>query len=234
MLADKSFLSSLGISRDNLFITTKLSPGDQAKEQCRNSVLTSLEKLKLDFIDLVLIHWPGSSGIDPKSPKNAELRKKSWLDLEQLCREKKIRAIGVSNYTIKHLTELLDYCSIKPTVNQVEFHPFLNQNDLLTFCKEQHIVLQAYSSLGSSDGWKTLSQLSQIIEVADNREKSIAQVLLRWALQHEIPVIPKTSRIEKLRDNFDLFSFSLNDEEMKQFDSLDKQQHFCWNPDSIL
>lgn len=233
-MSNLKLLGELGLDRSEIFLTTKVGPADQGKGKCRDSVLRSLENLKLDYVDLVLIHWPGVSGLEPQDAIHATLRKESWQDLEDLCEDGKIRSIGVSNYMVEHLKELLKDCSIRPSVNQVEFHPLLFQDELLRYCKSESIILQAYSSLGSAKGWDILSSNPVLNEIAANKGKSVAQILLRWAIKHEVPVIPKTAKEERLGPNLDIFSFELSDEEMQQIDGLNQNNHFCWDPTLIV
>lgn len=234
VVSDDKLLNELGLKRSDLFITTKVGTADQGKGNCRKSVLESLEKLKLDYIDLVLIHWPGVYGSQPQDIIHAKVRQESWQDLEELCREGKVRSIGVSNYTVDHLKQLLSHCSIRPAVNQVEFHPLVVQLDLLNYCKSEQIVLQAYSSLGSAKGWDILSSNETLKSLAVSKGKSVAQILLRWAINHEVPVIPKSAKEDRVADNFDVFSFDLSDDEMQQIDGLDQNTRFCWDPTNVL
>ena len=239
VLSDDDFLKGVGVTREDIFLTTKVAPGDQGRGKCKDGVLLSMKKLAVDYLDLVLIHWPGVEGVDHKSSKNALLRKESWLDLEELVREGKVRSIGVSNYTEQHLQELLDNCRIKPAVNQVEFHPLLNQKELLAYCRSNDIVLQAYSSLGSGKGVQIMTSREILKEIAttkdpyDIKEVSVAQILLKWALKHGVPIIPKTSSMDRLNENFDLLSFDLTENEMNTIDGLNENRRFCWNPQNI-
>lgn len=159
--------------------------------------------------------------------------------MEQLVKEGKIKSIGVSNYTIKHLDELLSSCSIKPTVNQVEFHPFLYQEELLNYCKSKSIVLQGYSSLGSGKGVQevlshpTLQEIAATKDPYDIKPVTPAQIVLKWSLQLGVPVIPKTSNVNRLKENFDLNSFKLTEEEMNKINGINKDKRFCWDPETI-
>lgn len=239
VLSDEKYMNSLGLKREELFITTKVAPADQGAGKCRDGVLLSLSKLQLDYIDLVLIHWPGASGLDPSDSKNKILRTESWLDLEQLVKEGKVKSIGVSNYTIKHLEELLSSCTIGPVVNQVEFHPFLYQEELLKYCQSNGIVLQGYSSLGSGKGVQevlshpTLHEIAASKDPYDIKPVTSAQVALKWSLQLGVSVIPKTSNLDRLKENFDLNSFKLTGEEMEQINRINLNKRFCWNPETI-
>ncbi|CAG2117183.1 unnamed protein product [Medioppia subpectinata] len=207
---------------------------DQGRGKCRTAVLESIAKLKTPYVDLVLIHWPGVRGLDQSDPKNSELRKGSYQDLEDLHSEGLIKSIGVSNYMIKHMEELLNHCKVLPTVNQVEFHPLLYQKELLEYCEGKGVVIQAYSSLGAVKGWQILSQNETLIKVAKKYERSVPQILLKWGLQHNVCVIPKTSRVENLKPNFELYDFEISKEDMALIDALNSNTRFCWDPNNIV
>ncbi|XP_017490552.1 PREDICTED: glyoxal reductase-like [Rhagoletis zephyria] len=230
-------LGSYGLKREELFLTTKLSPADQGKGNCKKAILDAVKKLQVAYIDLVLIHWPGSSKLAHDDPKNAERRKGSWEDLEELHSEGIVKSIGVSNYTIRHLEEMINaqngYAKIKPVVNQVEVHPLFFDKELIDFCSKNSIVVQAYSSLGAADGWPVLAENATLKQVASKYSKSVAQILLKWALQHNLCIIPKTSKVENLKLNFDLFNFELSNEDMVAIDALNKNKKFCWDPSTI-
>jgi len=147
----KELLPKYNLTREDIFITTKLSPANQGKGSCEKSVLTSLENLQTDYIDLLLIHWPGSSKLRHNDERNRERRHESWQVLEGLCNSKILRSIGVSNFTVQHLKELLEVARVSPAVNQCEYHPHYYQPDLVKFCEHSNIHFQAYSSFGSAD-----------------------------------------------------------------------------------
>lgn len=231
-------LSCQEIKRDDIFIETKIAPWEHGKENTQNAVIGSLKRLKLSYLDLVLVHWPGVAKVPPKDQKNRALRKETWEQLESLVSEGKIKSIGVSNYTENHLEDLLGYCKIKPTVNMVEFHPLCYQKNLLSFCQSNSIYLQAYSSLGSSQskppGWTVLFNDETVKSIATKHGRPIPQILLRWGMQHDCLLIPKTSRVENLKPNLDIFDFSLDDDDMSKLNALNQDKHFCWNPKDIL
>ncbi|CAG2170398.1 unnamed protein product [Oppiella nova] len=227
-------LREFGLKREDVFIITKLNPSDQGRGTARTKVLESIAKLRTPYVDLVLIHWPGTVGLDHKDPKNAELRKGSYEDLEDLHAEGLIKSIGVSNYTAKHMEELLNHCKVVPAVNQVEFHPLLYQKELCEYSEGKGVVIQAYSSLGGVEGWKVLSINQTLVKVAQKYQKSVAQILLKWGLQHNVCVIPKTSRVENLRPNFDLLDFEISTEDMSTIDSLNANKHFNSDPNTVL
>jgi diketogulonate reductase-like aldo/keto reductase len=148
--------------------------------------------------------------------------------LEKLVKDGKVRSIGVSNYTIKHLEELLSYCEIKPAVNQVEFHPKLYQKDLLKFCNDHNIILQAYSSLAKG----ALLKDKLVQEIAKTYSRSASQILLRWGIQHNLVVIPKSSGPDRMKENFNL-DFEISPEDMDRMDALDEDWHCTWDPTNI-
>ncbi|EGC37097.1 hypothetical protein DICPUDRAFT_30850 [Dictyostelium purpureum] len=216
------------VKREDLFITTKAGTGEHGYDNAITALNDSLKKLKLDYVDLYLIHWPGVKGLKPEDEANSKTRKETWKAFEKLYEEKKCRSIGVSNYTIKHLEELLSHCNIKPTVNQVEFHPFLYQKELYEFCKKNDIVLEAYASL--TRGKKFDDEV--IGEAAKSLGKTRAQLLLRWAIQKNIVVIPKSSNPERIIENANIFDFEISDATMEKLDCVgdNNQTRICWDP----
>lgn len=233
VISDTTLARELKLERKDLFITTKLGPADQSHEKCRDSVLQSLDRLRVDYIDLLLIHWPGASGLEPQDPQNAVLRKESWQELERLVGESKLKSIGVSNYCMRHMDELMAYCSVKPVVNQVEFHPHCYQRALLEHSKAMDVQLQAYSSLGSANGWDELRSDESLVALAARKRRTIAQILLKWALNHGVLVIPKTANEKNLATNLDLFSFDLSPKEMSAIDALNRDHHYSWDPEEV-
>ncbi|KAJ7307434.1 hypothetical protein JRQ81_009453 [Phrynocephalus forsythii] len=175
----RELLPRHGLSRGDVFLTSKLSPRDHGEGPAEAACLASLEQLGCDYLDLYLIHWPGTQGRPQDDAGNRERRQESWRALERLHQAGKLKAIGVSNYTLRHLKELLAGCRVPPAVLQVELHPQLAQPDLLDFCRQQGIHVQAYSSLGTG----RLVEQPEVVEVARRRGRTPAQVLLRWALQ---------------------------------------------------
>ena len=208
-------LKKSGVPREEVFVTTKLWNDDHGYGRALAAFQESLGKLGLDYIDLYLIHWPVE-----------RLRGDSWRALETVLADGKCRAIGVSNYTIGHLEELLESSSTVPAVNQVEFSPYLFQRDLLDFCRAHNIQLDAYSPLtrGRRLGDRKLAH------IAERYGKSPAQVLIRWALQHEVVVIPKSSRMDRIQENTGVFDFSISPEDMERLDSFDEDLHTDWDP----
>ncbi|XP_076628781.1 uncharacterized protein LOC143345494 isoform X4 [Colletes latitarsis] len=183
----KKLLPKYNLQRDDIFITTKLSPSENGNPKgIEHSVQRSLKALDTKYIDLYLIHWPGASGIPENSTNNSILRSKTWQKLVDLKRQGLIRSIGVSNYTVNHLKQLLQDCKgVPPAVNQVECHPHYQQKELIKYCNENGIHVQAYSSLGTSSNTDLLRD-SCVTLIASQLNVSPAQLLLKWALQQGI------------------------------------------------
>ena len=207
-----------GVPRSEVFVVTKLWNSDQGYASAIKACNASLAKLKLDYIDLYLIHWPESGR-----------RMDSWRALVELKKQGKCRSIGVSNYTIAHLKELLAGSDVKPAVNQVEFSPFLYQRDLLQFCRQHGMQLEAYCPLTRGEKLKD----STVGGIARRHGKTPAQVLLRWALQHEVVVIPKSGNPARITENAGLFDFTLDERDMSALDALDANFRACWDPTRV-
>lgn len=229
----EQLLPKYGLKREDLFITSKLGPKDQGADACRACFVRSLGDLGLDYLDLYLIHWPGVQGHKLDDPRNAELRMHSWRTMEQLHLEGKIKNIGVSNYTKRHLEELLSKCEIKPAVLQIEHHPYLNQTELVELCREHGIHFQAYSSLGTSAADNQLLSDPVVASIASLTGRSPAQVLLRWSVQQGIGVIPKSTNPDHIQANIDIFDFELSKDQMAELSSLHTDVHLCWDPNTV-
>ncbi|MFT8322032.1 MAG: aldo/keto reductase [Bacillus sp. (in: firmicutes)] len=207
------------ISREELFITTKLWNDDHGYDATLKAFETSLKKLDSDYIDLYLIHWPG---------KDQYLE--SWRAFERLYEEGLVKAIGVSNFHEHHLDRLLANANEKPTVNQVELHPRLAQEELREYCKTNDIKVEAWSPLARG---RILNEPT-INYIANKHGKSAAQIILRWHLQNDIIVIPKSVSPKRLKENADIFNFQLSMEEMNQIDQLNMNERTGKNPDEVL
>jgi diketogulonate reductase-like aldo/keto reductase len=203
---------------EEVFVTTKLWNSDHGYDATIRACRASLSTLGLPSIDLYLVHWP----VEGK-------RIDTWKAMVALREEGLCRAVGVSNYTIAHLTELLDASPVVPAVNQVEFHPFLYQKELLSFCRKHGIVLEAYSPLTRGE---RLSD-RDLVSIARKYGKSAAQILLRWALQHDVVVIPKSVNPGHIRENAQIFDFAISDDDMKALDNLDENRRYCWDPTDV-
>jgi len=207
-----------GIARDEVFVVTKLWNSDQGYASAIKACNESLAKLALEYIDLYLIHWP-----EPGR------RLDSWRALLELREQGKCRSIGVSNYTIAHLKELMAHSNVAPAVNQVEFSPFLFQRELLDFCRSRAIQLEAYCPLtrGRNLGDPVLRSIAQ------RHGRTPAQILLRWALQHQVVVIPKSEQPARIDENAGLFDFALDARDMAALDALDAGFRTCWDPTAV-
>ena len=197
-----------GIPRDDLFIATKLWNDSHPHGLSRPAFEASLEKLGLDYIDLYLIHWP--------VPKANEFVQ-AWEAFIQLRDEGLVRSIGVSNFNRPHLQQLLDETGVLPVVNQIELHPRFQQSELRQFHTDNDIVTQAWSPLAQG----TLRDHPVLAGIASQHGRSIAQVILRWHIEMGHMIIPKTTRAERLKENFDIFDFSLSQENMAAISALD-------------
>lgn len=199
-----------GIRREEVFVTTKVWNSDQGYGSTLTACERSLRRLGLSYVDLYLIHWPVQG-------KN----KDTWKAMIQLLREGKARAIGVSNYEIFHLEEILQNFDVVPSVNQVEFHPFLYQEELLQFCKSNRIQLEAYSPL--TRGEKLNHPM--LMSLAKKYGKISAQILIRWSLQHGLVVIPKSIHENRIKENSQVFDFQLEEKDMELLNSLNEDLH---------
>ena len=199
-----------GIPRNELFITTKVWIEHYGYEECRKSVLESLRKLQLDYIDLVLLHQPFSDYYG------------AWRALEELYAEGKLRAIGVSNFLPGRLVDLCSFARIRPMVNQVETHPHNQQKVAHEWMTKYGVQHEAWAPFGEGRGGLFTDPVLE--EIGKKYGKTTAQVMLRWHLQRGIVVIPKSTHIERMAENFNVFDFTLSDEDMQEIAALDKEQ----------
>ena len=207
-----------GINREELFVVSKVWNADQGYESTLKAFNESLRRLQLDYLDLYLIHWP----VEGKY-------KETWRALEHLYREKKIRAIGVSNFLKHHLEDLQQSAVIVPMVNQMEFHPYLVQQDLIDYCNTHKIQYEAWSPMMQGK----IFELDSIKEMAKKYGKSPAHIVLRWDLQKGVVTIPKSVKKERIVNNADIFDFELSKEDMVYLDRLEKGKRFGPDPDTF-
>lgn len=207
-----------GLNREDLFVTSKVWNADLGYDATLAAYEASLEKLGLEYLDLYLIHWP----VEGKY-------KESWRALETLYTAGRVKAIGVSNFQIHHLEDVMQDAVIKPMVNQVELHPYLSQQPLRTFSKEQGIQIEAWSPLMQGQ----LLEQPVLQEIAAAYGKSVAQVILRWDLQHGIITIPKSTKEQRIIENAALFDFQLSDEDMSRIDGLNRDERVGPDPDNF-
>jgi diketogulonate reductase-like aldo/keto reductase len=211
-------IAEAGIAREELFVTSKVWNADLGYELTISAYETSLARLGLDYLDLYLIHWP----VENKY-------KEAWRALESLYKEGKIKAIGVSNFQIHHLKNLMKDGEVKPMVNQVEYHPRLTQKELQSFCREQEIQLEAWSPLMQGQ----LLDQPLLKELADKYNKSIPQIILRWDLQTGVITIPKSTKEHRIAENAAIFDFELTKEDMELIHGLNKDQRVGPDPDNF-
>ncbi len=209
-------IKSGSIPREEIFITTKLDNSDHGYKQALKAFETSLKKLDMDYVDLYLIHWPVRG------------RNESWKAMEELLRQGKCRAIGVSNFMINHLEDLKENSSVLPTVNQIEFNPFVYEKDVIKYCQNVGVAIEAYTPIARGKKFKHTA----IKELSEKYGKTESQLMLRWGLQHKAIVIPKSSNPERIKENADIFDFNISDEDMKILNSLDESLRYSPDPHS--
>lgn len=205
-------LAQGNIPREELFITTKVWNSDQGYETTLKAFDESLDKLGLDYVDLYLIHWP-----TPEFDTYVE----TYKALEKLYNDGRVKAIGVCNFNIEHLQRLLDECDVKPVLNQVECHPYFQQNELKEFCAKHDIFVESWSPL--NQGGAVLND-EVVKQIAEQHGKTPAQVIIRWHLQSNAIVIPKSVTPSRIEENFNVFDFELGTEDMKKMDAINRNE----------
>jgi len=199
-------IAESGIAREEIFITTKLWNTDIRNGNFKDAFEKSMENLGLEYLDLYLLHWP------------TENRLAAWDYLCKLNKSGIVKSIGVSNFMITHLKELLEQSFVIPAVNQVEFHPYLQSPELVEFCKAKDIIVQAWSPIMRGQSLKDPA----LLEIAKKHNKTAAQIILRWDLQKEILTIPKSIHQDRIQENSNIFDFELDEEDMRQIAKLDQ------------
>ncbi len=212
-------IAASGLPRSAVFVTTKVWNDDQGFDNTLRAFDKSLANLRLDVVDLYLVHWPVR-----------EHRRETWLALEKIYAEGRARAIGVSNYYQPHLDELFTYASVTPAVNQFEFSPYCHLPDVLTYCRQHNIQPEGYAPLVR--GQK--SNDPRLMAIAEAHGKTTFQVLVRWSLQHGVVTIPKSVKRDRIRENFDVFDFALSPDEMALMDTFHDNTRFGWDPMTFL
>lgn len=205
-------LAQSDVPREEMFITTKVWNTDQGYENTIKAFDASLERLGLDYVDLYLIHWP-----TPEFDEYVE----TYKALEKLYSDGRVKAIGVCNFNIEHLQRLLDECDVKPVLNQVECHPYFQQNELKEFCQKHDIFVEAWSPL--NQGGAVLND-EVVKQLAVQYGKTPAQVIIRWHLQSNTIVIPKSVTPSRIEENFKVFDFELSQEDMKKIEGIDRNE----------
>ncbi|MET3288323.1 aldo/keto reductase [Brevibacillus fluminis] len=211
-------LAEAGIAREELFVTSKVWNADLGYESTLAAYEQSLAKLGLDYLDLYLIHWPVAGKY-----------KEAWRALETLYKAGRVKAIGVSNFQIHHLEDLMKDAEIKPMINQVEYHPRLTQKEVQAFCREHGIQMEAWSPLMQGQ----LLENETLQEIARTYQKSVAQVILRWDLQNGVVTIPKSTKEHRIAENANVFDFELTADDMARIDALNQNHRVGPDPDNF-
>jgi len=211
-------LKSANVSRQDIFITTKIWTDNFWWVDIIPSFEESLGKLQTDYVDLLLLHFPVT-----------ELRRPAWRRMEEIYKSGRAKAIGVSNYTIAHLEELLAECIIPPAVNQVELHVFLQQPELVKFCQDHNIVVEAYSPLAHGSGLDN----PILADVAKKHSKTTAQIMIRWCLEIGTVPLPKSETPERIKQNLDVFDFELDQDDMAKIKTLESNLRTAWDPTHV-
>ncbi|MGS0653849.1 aldo/keto reductase [Staphylococcus arlettae] len=213
-------LAEAGIARNELFITSKLWLADYSRENVQAAYETSLKKLGLDYLDLYLMHWPGL---------DEAVMIDTWQGMEDLYKDDKVKNIGVSNFTVSHLEALLAQVSIKPVINQVEFHPYLVQDELRRYLEVQNIVAESWSPLMNAQ----ILDDEVVKAVAEEVGKTPAQVIIRWNIENNVVVIPKSITPSRIDENLDVFNFSLTTAQIEKLNALNEDKRIGPNPDEF-
>lgn len=215
-----------GIERTELFVTSKVANSQRGYDSTLKAFDQSLADLGLDFLDLYLIHWPADESHDPEWQKT---NLDTWRALERLYHEKRVRAIGVSNFMPAHLESLLGSAEVNPMVNQIEFNPGMQQPEIYELCQKNQIVIEAWSPLARG----RIFENGVLSKIASAHDKSLAQICLRWEIQKGAIPIPKSSNPGRMKENLDVFDFELSPEEMSAIDSLPTFGNSGLSPENI-
>jgi len=211
-------IKAYDISREKVFVTSKVWNTEQGYESTLRAFDKSMERLGFEYLDLYLVHWPVAGKY-----------KDTWRALEKIYREGRVKAIGISNFLQHHILDLMQTAEIKPMVNQVEFHPRLVQQDLIDFCKENDIQFEAWSPFRMGEIFK----VKELDAIAERYNKSVAQLIVRWDLQKGVVTIPKSVRKERIISNADVFDFEISKEDMALINGLDRQDRIGADPDNL-
>lgn len=210
-------IKAANITREDLFITSKIWIDDYGKDNVQKAYEKSLNLLGLDYLDLYLMHWPGT---------DLDLLLNTWEGMENLYNQQLVKNIGVSNFNIDHLEILINQANVKPVLNQVEFHPYLTQTELRNYLSKHNIKMESWSPLMNAE----ILQDETVNRIAKEINKSPAQVIIRWNIDHDVITIPKSVTPSRIEENFEVFNFSLNDDQIKRLDALNQNKRIGPNP----
>ena len=214
------------VARKDLFVTSKVWNTDRGYDNTLKAFDKSLSDLQLDYLDLYLIHWPAT---EHRFENWKEINGETWAALEKLLADGKVRAIGVSNFMPHHLKPLLETAKVQPMVNQIEFHPGYTQHECVDFCKEHNIVIEAWSPLGTG----AVLNNHILMSIAHKYQKSVAQICLRWVLQHGVLPIVKSVTPKRIEENIEIFDFVISNDDMKLINNITNCGGICQHPDKI-
>jgi methylglyoxal/glyoxal reductase len=215
-------LKNSDVKREDLFITTKIASNTfnnkQSKDKLLPSFEESLKKLQMDYVDLLLLHFP-----------RPETRREAWPIMEEINKSGRAKAIGVSNYTVRHLKELLAECNVRPAVNQVELSVVLQQPELVDYCKAEGIIVEAYTPLAEGHFFDdpTLKQ------IAKKHNKSVPQIMLRWCIDYGVVALTKSIHEDRIKDNINIFDFKLDEQDLAKLKKLDQDHRTNWDPTDV-
>ncbi|MCR5537024.1 MAG: aldo/keto reductase [Succinivibrio sp.] len=205
-------MNELGLKREELFVTSKLWNAMRGYEKTKQAFFKTLQDLKLDYLDLYLIHWPANSR---QYPNFAEINLSTWKAFEELYKDGYIKAIGVSNFLEKHLSALVE-SEIPPMVNQIEFHPGFRQEQVCSYCRKHQILIEAWGPLGTG----RMLDNPNLKAIAANYQKSVAQLCIRWCLQNGTVPLPKSVNAERIRANTEIFDFTISAQDMQTINEM--------------
>ncbi|KAF7222623.1 glyoxal reductase [Nothobranchius furzeri] len=215
-----------GLPRSDVWITNKLWHADYGYKSAKAACLKSCSLMGVQYFDLYLMHWPEAQ---QPSCSNREMRAETWRSLEELYEEGICRSIGVSNFLIHHLEQLKEDCSVVPHVNQVEYHPFQQPNDLIEYCRKEGIVFEGYSPLAKGQVFKN----PIVQQIAEKHKRTQAQICIRWSIQNGVVTIPKSVKKNRIWENCQVFGFQLDEADMVALGGLHDGRHVSWDPTNV-